>query len=98
MIRVELPYHLRLLARVDDEVRLEFDGPQTIRAALTELELRYPALNGTIWDKASGKRRPFIRFFVCSQDWSHDRLDTELPELVRAAAEPLLIVGAVAGG
>ncbi len=98
MIRVELPYHLRLLAGVDGEVCLELEGLPTIRAVLAELELRFPALNGTIWDKASGQRRPFIRFFVCSQDWSHDRLDTELPAEVRAGVEPLLIVGAVAGG
>jgi hypothetical protein len=98
VIRVELPYHLRLLAKVEDEVRLDLAEAYTIRAVIIALEKRFPALAGTIWDRAAGRRRPFIRFFACGQDWSHMSIDAELPVQVRAGVEPLLIIGAVAGG
>ena len=102
MIRVELPAHLRTLARVDGEVALAVDlGPDrraTIGAVLDALEDRYPVLRGTIRDHITERRRPFVRFFACSQDLSHDAPDTPLPEAVAAGVEPLLIVGAMAGG
>jgi molybdopterin converting factor small subunit len=98
MIRVVLPAHLRTLARVDGEVSLRIDGPVTQRSVLDALEARYPMLRGTIRDHATLKRRAFIRFFACEQDLSHESPDTPLPEAVVIGAEPILIVGAMAGG
>ena len=98
MIRVVLPAHLRKLARVDGEVSLEVDGRVTQRAVLDSLEARYPMLCGTIRDHVTKKRRPFVRFFACQEDLSHDPPDAPLPEGVVTAAEPFLIVGAMSGG
>lgn len=98
MIRVVLPAHLRTLAGVEGEVRLEVEGQVTQRAILDALEARYPMLQGTIRDHATQQRRPFVRFFACSEDWSHESPDAPLPEAVATAAEPFLIVGAIAGG
>jgi len=98
MIRVELPAHLRLLAHVGAEVTLEVEGQATLRAVLDELEARYPVLCGTIRDHVTQKRRPFLRFFACEQDLSHESPDTPLPAAVVAGTEPLLIIGAIAGG
>ena len=93
-----LPAHLRALAHVDGEVKLEVDGPVTQRSVLDALEARYPMLRGTIRDQRTGKRRAFVRFFACEQDLSHERPDAPLPDAVAAGAEPYLIVGAMAGG
>jgi hypothetical protein len=98
MIRVVLPAHLRTLAHVDGEVNLEVEGPATLQSVLDTLEARYPMLRGTIRDYVTQKRRPFVRFFACEQDLSHELPDTPLPEAVETAAEPFLIVGAIAGG
>jgi sulfur-carrier protein len=98
MIRVELPAHLRTLARVDREVQLEIEGEVTLGSALDALETAYPGLRGTIRDHVSLKRRPFVRFFACEQDLSHDPPDTPLPDAVARGAEPLVIIGAIAGG
>ncbi len=98
MIRVLLPAHLRTLARVDDEVRLELEGPATQRAVLDALEAAYPVLCGTIRDHVTMKRRAFVRFFACEQDLSHDLPDTPLPDAVVKGEEPFLVVGAMAGG
>ena len=98
MIRVVLPAHLRKLARVDGEVRLEVGAPVTQRAILDALEARYPVLRGTIRDRATQRRRPLVRFFACEEDVSHEPPDALLPEAVATGAEPLLIVGAMAGG
>ena len=98
MIRVALPAHLRTLARVDSEVQLEVEGPVTQHSVLDALEARYPMLRGTIRDHGTLKRRPFIRFFACEQDLSHESPDTPLPDTVATGVEPLLIVGAMAGG
>jgi molybdopterin converting factor small subunit len=98
MIRVVLPAHLRTLAKVKDEVTLEVAGSPTQRTVLDALEARYPMLRGTIRDHVTLERRPYIRFFACGQDLSHESPDAPLPEAVAAAAEPLLIVGAIAGG
>jgi hypothetical protein len=98
MIRLELPAHLRLLAQVNGEVRLEVAGPVTLESALDALESRYPMLAGTIRDHATHERRPFLRFFACEQDLSHESPDAPLPEAVASGAEPLLIIGALAGG
>lgn len=98
MIRVVLPYHLRNLARVGDEVQLELESPPTLRAVLDALERRHPALRGTIRDHTTLQRRPFIRFFACREDLSHDPPDTPLPAAIATGAEPFLIVGAMAGG
>jgi len=98
MIRVLLPYHLRNLAGIKDEVQLEVAAPATIRAVLDALEGQYPMLRGTIRDHGTLERRPFLRFFACEQDWSHESPDAELPEAVAAGREPLLILGAIAGG
>jgi sulfur-carrier protein len=98
MIRVELPAHLRALARVQGEVRLGVDGPVTQRSVLDALEASYPMLCGTVRDRHSGQRRAFIRFFACEQDLSHDSPDAPLPDAVVAGAEPFLIIGAMAGG
>jgi len=98
VIRVVLPYHLRTLAAVEDEVSLEIQGPVTPRAILDALESRYPVLRGTIRDHGSLQRRPFIRFFACKQDVSNDSPDVPLPDPIAKGAEPLYIVGAMAGG
>lgn len=98
MIRVQLPAHLRTLARVNDEVLLEVHGEVTVAAVLDALEDRYPMLRGTIRDHVTHRRRPFIRFFACEQDLSHDPPHTRLPREVIEAAEPFLVVGAMAGG
>ncbi len=98
MIRVELPGHLRTLARVDGAVLLSLDGDVTQRALLDALEARYPVLRGTIRDRVSGRRRPFVRFFACKTDLSHELPDAPLPPAVASGAEPFLVVGAMAGG
>jgi hypothetical protein len=98
MIRVMLPAHLKNLARVTDEVTLEVDAPPTLRSVLDALETAYPMLRGTIRDHVTQQRRPFVRFFACEQDLSHDSPDTPLPAAVVAGTEPLLVVGAIAGG
>jgi molybdopterin synthase sulfur carrier subunit len=98
MIRVVLPQHLRTLARVGEEVELEVQGAPTQRAVLDALEARYPMLRGTIRGHTSQRRRPFVRFFACERDLSHDLPDDPLPESVATGAEPLLVVGAMAGG
>lgn len=97
-IRVVLPYHLRNLARVGDEVALEVGEPATIAAVLDALEARYPALRGTIRDHDTLQRRPFIRFFACREDLSLDPPDTPLPAPILDGTEPFMIVGAMAGG
>jgi molybdopterin synthase sulfur carrier subunit len=98
MIRVMLPYHLRRLAQVGDEVQLQVDGPATLRAVLDALEAGYPMLRGTIRDHGTQRRRPFLRFFACEQDLSLESPDASLPDAVASGAEPLMVVGAVAGG
>jgi len=98
MIRVILPGHLRSLAHIAGEVQLEIEGAPTQRAVLDALEARYPALRGTIRDQVTGQRRPFIRFFACQEDLSHEPPDAPLPEAVATGAEQFLVVGAVAGG
>jgi molybdopterin converting factor small subunit len=98
MIRVQLPAPLRRLAHVDGEVRLEIEGPVTQRSALDALEARYPALRGTIRDHATQKRRPFVRFFAGEEDLSHEPPDAPLPGEVARGEEPLVILGAIAGG
>ena len=98
MIRVELPQHLRTLAKVGKEVQLEVEGPVTTRSVLDALEARYPMLCGTIRDHTTLQRRAFLRFFACEQDLSHDPPDTPLPESVVSGKEPFLIIGAIAGG
>jgi len=98
MIRVELPHHLRTLAHVQSEVQLEVEDPVTLRRVLDALEARYPVLRGTIRDQVTQQRRPFLRFFLCQEDWSHESPDTPLPEAVTSGKEPLLVVGAIAGG
>jgi len=98
MIRVVLPYHLRTLARVAGEVELHVEGPATRRSVLDALEARYPMLRGTIRDHVTQKRRPFLRFFACQEDLSHEPPDAPLPDAVASGAEPLLVVGAIAGG
>ena len=98
MIRVELPYHLRTLAKVDGEVQVDVEGEVTQRSVLDALEARYPMLRGTIRDHDTGKRRPFVRFFACAEDLSHESPDTPLPEAVAEGREPLLVIGAIAGG
>ena len=98
MIRVALPTHLRTLARVGGEVTLEVKGPVTQRSILDALEARYPMLCGTIRDHDTQQRRPFIRFFACEQDLSHEPPDAPLPGAVASGAEPFFIVGAMAGG
>ena len=98
MIRVGLPYHLRTLAKVVDEVQLGIEGPVTQRAVLDALEAKYPVLRGTIRDHGTLKRRAFVRFFACEQDLSHEPPDAPLPEAVARGDEPFMIVGAIAGG
>ena len=98
MVRVILPQHLRTLARIDGEVELDIDAPITVDLVLDVLETRYPMLRGTIRDHATKRRRPFIRFFACEQDLSHESPHAPLPEDVASGTEPLLIIGAMAGG
>jgi hypothetical protein len=98
MIRVLLPYHLRKLADVGAELTLEVEGPITQRSILDALEARYPMLRGTIRDHVTQQRRPFLRFFACGEDLTHEPSDVPLPEAVASGAEPFLIIGAIAGG
>ena len=98
MIRIVLPAHLRTLAAVGGEVEIEVQGEATLRSVLDALEARYPTLRGTIRDQVTGQRRPFVRFFACGEDLSHQSPDVPLPEAVASGAEPLLLVGAIAGG
>ncbi|MBI4324245.1 MAG: MoaD/ThiS family protein [Chloroflexi bacterium] len=98
MIRIVLPYHLRILARVEGEVQLEVEGPATLRAVLDALEARHPVLRGTIRDHTTLQRRPFVRFFACKEDLSLEPPDTHLPDAVVNGAEPFLVIGAMAGG
>lgn len=98
MIRVILPAHLRTLAGVDGEVKLEVEGPATQRTVLDALEARYPMLRGTIRDHITQQRRPFVRFFACEEDLSHESPDAPLPEAVATGVEPFFIIGAIAGG
>ena len=97
-IRVELPQHLRTLAHVSGEVALDLEAPVTPRAVLDALEAQYPALRGTMRDQVTHKRRPFVRFFACKQDLSHDAPDSPLPEAIATGDEPFLVIGAMAGG
>ena len=98
MIRVMLPAHLRTLAHVGSEVTLEIEGPITQRSVLDALEARYPMLGGTIRDHVTRQRRPFLRFFACDEDLSHEPPDAPLPDAVASGAEPFIIIGAIAGG
>ena len=98
MIRLTLPAHLRTLAGVGGEVEIEVGGEATLRSILDALEARYPMLRGTIRDHLTGQRRPFVRFFACGEDLSHQSPDASLPDAVASGAEPLLLVGAIAGG
>ena len=98
MIRVKIPHHLSVLAQVGTNVELDVEGPTTLNAVLDALEARYPVLSGTIRDHVSGQRRPFLRFFACGQDISHEPPDTPLPDEIASGIEPLLIIGAIAGG
>lgn len=98
MIRIELPFHLRTLAQVSNPVELEVSAPVTQRSVLDALEARYPMLRGTIRDHVTLKRRPFLRFFACGQDLSHEMPDAPLPDAVAVGTEPYLIIGAIAGG
>ncbi len=98
MIRVVLPAHLRTLAHVDGEVKLDVEGQATQRSVLDALEARYPMLRGTIRDHVTHQRRAFVRFFACAQDLSHDPPDAPLPDAIAMGAEPFMIVGAMAGG
>jgi hypothetical protein len=98
MIRVILPGHLRTLAQVNGELQLDVEGQATQRSVLDALEARCPTLRGTIRDHVTQQRRPFVRFFACEQDLSHEQPDTPLPDAVASGAEPFLIVGAIAGG
>ena len=98
MIRIELPAHLRTLARVGGEVQVDVAGRATLRSVLDALEARYPVLRGTIRDHVTLKRRPYVRFYACAEDLSHELPDTPLPDAVVSGAEPFLVVGATAGG
>jgi hypothetical protein len=98
MIRVLLPAHLRTLARVKGEVQLELESPATLSSVLNALEGSYPVLRGAIRDHVTLKRRPFVRFFACQQDLSHEPPETNLPDAIATGAEPFLIIGAMAGG
>jgi molybdopterin converting factor small subunit len=98
IVRIVLPAHLRTLARVDGEVKVDLDGPATQRAVLDALEAAYPMLRGTIRDQETKRRRAFLRFFACEEDLSNESPDAPLPEAVARGAEPLLVVGAMAGG
>lgn len=98
MIQVELPFHLRTLARVGCPVEVRVEGPATIAAVLDALEATYPVLQGAIRDHGTLKRRPFIRFFVCGEDWSLEPPDAPLPQAIAEGREPFLVIGAIAGG
>jgi len=98
MIRVVLPPHLRTLAKLSGDVELEVQGQVTLRSVLNELEVRYPMLRGAIRDHVTQQRRPFLRFFACGEDLSHESPDAPLPDAVAAGAEPLIVLGAIAGG
>ena len=98
MIRVVLPAHLRTLARLDGEAQLQVEGPVTQRSVLDALEARYPMLRGTVRDHVTQRRRPFVRFFACEEDLSHEPPDVPLPDQVATGAEPFMVVGAIAGG
>ena len=98
MIRVILPYHLRTLAKAGAEVQLEVAAPVTQCSILDALEARYPVLRGAIRDHVTLRRRPFVRFFACQEDWSHEPPDAPLPEAVARGAEPFFVIGAIAGG
>ena len=98
MIRVVIPAHLRILAHVDGEVKLEIQGQATQRSVLDALEARYPMVRGTIRDHVTQQRRPFLRFFACEEDLSHESPDAPLPAAVATGAEPFLVIGAIAGG
>jgi hypothetical protein len=98
MIRIVLPQHLRTLAHIGNEVSIEVQGQATLRSLLDALENSYPMLRGTIRDHVTLERRAFLRFFVCTEDWSHEAADTPLPEEVTSGKEPFLIIGAIAGG
>ena len=97
-VRVVLPYHLRNLARVGSEIEMEIAGPVTVRTVVDAIEARYPMLSGTIRDHVTKQRRPFLRFFACEEDLSHESMDAPLPDAVAEGREPLLIIGAIAGG
>jgi len=98
MIRVKIPYHLRTLAQIDGELQLEIPGPVTQRTVVDAIEARYPMLRGAIRDHATQQRRPFLRFYACERDLSHEAADAPLPEDVVSGREPLFIIGAIAGG
>jgi hypothetical protein len=98
VIRVILPQHLRTLAHVGSEVQLEVDGELTLRSVLDALEARFPMLRGTIRDQVTQQRRPFLRFFACEEDLSHEQPDAPLPDAVASGKEPFIIIGAIAGG
>ena len=98
MIRVQLPFHLRRLAEIEGDVELQVEGPATIRSVLDALEARYPVLRGTIRDHSTLKRRPWLRFFACKEDLSHEDPDTPLPEAVVSGEEVFIVLGAIAGG
>lgn len=98
MIRVVLPYHLRTLAGVEGEVQIDMGEPATMASVLDAIETKYPVLRGTIRDHGTLRRRPFIRFYACKEDWSHEPTDAALPEPITKGEEPLLIIGAIAGG
>lgn len=97
-VRIELPAHLRTLAGIGREVVVEVEGTATLRAAINALEARYPMLRGTIRDQVTLQRRPFLRFFACQEDLSHDSPDAPLPEAIVQGKEPLIVLGAIAGG
>ena len=98
MIRVAIPYHLRVLARAGDEIQLDVDGPVTLDSLLDALEAAYPMLRGTIRDHVTRQRRPLLRYFACGQDWSHEAPDKPLPDAIKSGAETFWIIGAIAGG
>jgi hypothetical protein len=98
MVRVTLPYHLRNLAKVEGDAELVVPAPVTVRSVLDAVETRYPMLRGTIRDYETGTRRPFLRFFVCAEDWSLESLDRELPAAIAKGEEPLIVLGSIAGG
>ena len=98
MIRIKIPHHLSVLAQVGTDVELDIESPATLSEVLDALETNYPVLRGTIRDQVTEQRRPFLRFFACGQDISHEPADTPLPDEITSGSEPLLIIGAIAGG